>query len=114
MIGQSDDFGWLYNTRYKIAQKKCTLLRFTSRYNIVTDTWYQFQVALVSFFGLSTVDFAAPPNVNLFALAQTTTDSCSSKPDTSSNSSLGGLCCVYGLSHAIYFLPCKQHICPAE
>jgi len=41
--------------------------------------------------GEKKVDFAAAPNVNLFALPQTTPDSSSSKPDTSSNSFLAGL-----------------------
>ena len=45
---------------------------------------------------LFAADFAAPPNVNLFAPAQTTTGPFISKPDTSSNSSLAGLCCENG------------------
>lgn len=46
---------------------------------------------------LFAADFAAPPNVNQFAPAQTTTGPSISKPDTSSNSSLAGLCCENGL-----------------
>lgn len=67
---------------------------------------------------LFAVDFAAPPNVNLFALPQTTPDSSSSKPDTSSHSSLAGLCCFYGYVHLIYtcllFIAAITIVCPAE
>jgi len=73
------------------------------------------------FFCLFAVDFAAAPNVDLFALPQTTPDSSSSKPDTSSNSflaGLAGLCCCYGYMHLIYtfflFIAAIPIVCPTE
>ncbi|KAL9981298.1 hypothetical protein ACROYT_G009985 [Oculina patagonica] len=48
--------------------------------------------------GEKKVDFAGPPNVNLFAPAQTTTGPSTSKPDTSSNSSLAAKPAASGFS----------------